>query len=285
MLKGMVWLGMWSGPPMMYWAMLPYLDPEYARFAAVNHLALFSIPVTLVSIGLGAGAIIGIPWLLRGNAYQQVLACFAAAFVVALNLPAHPWRTHLFNLSPVLIIATLAAWWPIFLRLPRIPRWILVAGFLVTATVSVPRYMKLEVTNLVEFAPPQYISTADVAAIQWIADQRGTDVVLARPDLSPLVAARGHHRVLVGHWLWTHQYERRRVEVEAVFEKGADPRSLISLIEHEQVAWVLIDGDRGVPAWAVGVDPAARFDQTLIFRADRLLKHLEGAREHLDGAQ
>jgi hypothetical protein len=276
MLRGMGWLGIWSGPPIMYWVLLPYLDPEYARFAALNHIGLFSISVTLVSGGLGAGAIIGIPWLLRGNAHQQMLACFAAAFVVTLNLPAQPWRAHLFNLSPVLIIATLAAWWPTFLRLPRIPRWILVAGFLAIAIVSVPHYMKLKVASLVKFAPPQYISTADVAAIQWIADQRGTDVVLARPDLSPLVAARGHHRVVVGHWLWTHQYERRLVEVEAVFEKGADPRSLISLIKHEQVAWVLIDGDRGVPAWAAGVDPAARFDQTLIFRADRLLEHLEG---------
>jgi hypothetical protein len=261
MLKGMVWLGMWSGPPMMYWAMLPYLDPEYARgFAVVNPLPLFSIPVTLVSIGLGAGAIIGIPWLLRGNAYQQMLACFAAAFVVALNLPVHPWRAHLFHLGPVLIIATLAVWWPKFLRLGRGPRWILVAGFLVAAIGCGSRYIALEIPGLLRFAPPQYISTADVAAIQWIADQRRTDVVLARPDLSLFVAARGHHRVVVGHWSWTHQYEKRLVEVEAVFENGADPRSLISLIEHEQVAWVLIDGDRGVPAWAVGVDPAARFD-------------------------
>ena len=271
MLKGMVWLGMWSGPPMMYWAILPYLDPEFAR--GYFPLPLFSIPVTLVSMGLGAGAIIGIPWLLRGNAYQQMLACFAAAFVIAINLPVQPWRAHLLQLSPVLIIATLAVWWPKFLRLGRGPRWILVAGFLVAAIVSVPRYIKPEVTTLVEFAPPQYISTGDVAAIQWIADQQGTDVVLARPDLSLFVAARGHHRVVGGHWSWTYQYERRLAEVEAVFENGADPRSLI---KHEQVAWVLIDGDRGVPAWAAGVDPAARFDQTLILQADRLLEHLDG---------
>jgi hypothetical protein len=282
MLKGIVWLGVWSGPPMMYWVLLPYLDPEYARFAALNHIGLFSIPVTLVSVGLGVGAIIGIPWLLRGNAYQQMLACFTVAFVVALSLPAQPWRAHLLNLSPVLIIATLAAWWPALSRLRRGLRWILVAGFLLAATLSVPRYIRHELAALVHFAPPQYISTGDVAAIQWIADRRGTDVVLARPDLSLFVAARGHHRVVVGHGFWTHQYEKRLAEVDAVFENGADPRSLISLIKHEQVAWVLIDGDRGVPAWASGVDPAARFDQTLIFRADRLLEHLEGAHEHLE---
>jgi hypothetical protein len=277
MLKGIGWLGIWSGPPIMYWALLPHLDPEYGRFAAANHLerlralGSFSVPVILVSIGLGSGAIIGIPRLFRGNAYQQVLACFAAAFVIALNVPVHPWRMHLFNLSPVLIIATLAAWWPILLWLRRGLRWILAAGFLLAATISVPYYTSHKVARLVQFSPPLYISTGDLAAIQWIADQPGTDVVLARSDLSPLVAARGHHRVVVGHWLWTHQYERRRLEVDAIFEDGADPRSLL---KHEEVAWVLVDGDRGVPTWAAGVDPAARFDQTLIIRADRLLEYL-----------
>src|SRR5262249_11774182 len=80
MLKGIGWLGVWCGPPIVYWALLPYLDSEYARVAALNHTGLFSIPVTLVNLGLGAGAIIGIPWLFRGNAYQQMLACFTAAF-------------------------------------------------------------------------------------------------------------------------------------------------------------------------------------------------------------
>jgi hypothetical protein len=119
-----------------------------------------------------------------------------------------------------------------------------------------------------------FISRGTVAAIQWIADQPGTDVVLARWDLSPIVASRGHHRVVVGHEGWTHQFDRRLAEVGAVFENGADPRPLL---KHEQVAWVLIDGERGVPEWAAGVDPAVRFDETVIFRADRLLEHLEGA--------
>ena len=273
-LRGVGWLGIWSGPPIMYWALLPYLDGEYARFAAANRIHVFSIPVTFVSLGLSAGAIVGIPRLLRANAYQQMLGCFSAAFVVALNVPAHPWRMHLFNLSPVLIIAALAAWWPMFLRLRRGPRWILIASLLAAATISVPYYNALAFKELAHFAPPVYLSTGDVAAIQWIADQPGAEVVLARSDLSPFVVSRGHHRVVVGHWLWTHQYDRRRAEVEAVFEKGADPRPLLKT---EQVAWLLIDGDRGVPAWAAGVKPVMRFDQTVVLRADRLLEHLAGA--------
>jgi hypothetical protein len=274
MLKGLGWLGICSGPPIMYWAVLPQIDGEYARFSAGNHVHLFSIPLTLVSLGLGAGAIVGIPRLLRGNAYQQMLGCFAAAFVLALYFPPHPWRSHLFMFSPVLVIAALAAWWPMFLRLRRWLRWTVIGSLLTAAMISTPYYFHAKIKDMVHFAPPTYMTTGDVAAIQWIADQPGTEVVLARPDLSPFVASRGHHRVLVGQRLWTHQYERRRAEVEAVFENGADPRSLLTT---EQVAWVLIDGDRGVPAWAMGVKPDVRFDQTVVLRADRLLEHLEGA--------
>jgi hypothetical protein len=277
MLRGLGWLGILSGLPMLYWAMLPRVDSEYAHFAAGNVQPLFTPVVTLVSLGLGSGAIIGIPRLLRANAYQQMLACFAAAFIVALYVPAHPWRSHIFYLSPVLVIAALAAWWPVLLRLRRGLRWILAGGLLAAATISIPYYYARNVSGLAHLAPPTYLTSGDVAAIRWIADQPGTDVVLARWDLSPWIASRGHHRVVVGNYLWTHEYRRRRAEVQAIFEDGADPRPLLRA---EQVAWVIIDEDRGKPAWAQGVQPAARFDQTVVLRADRLLEHLEGEGEH-----
>ena len=275
MLTGIGWLGLWSGLPMAYWLVLPRFDAEYARFAAANVQGLFSIPVILVSLGLSAGAIIGIPRLLRGNTYQQMLACFSVAFCTALYIPAHPFRQHLFILSPVLVIAALAAWWPIFLRLRRFPRWILASTLLAAATISAPYYGVRNLKSLVSFAPPAYITSGNVAAIHWIAEQPGTEVVLARWDLSPLVASRGHHRVVVAHPLWTIQFKRRRAEVVTIFENGADPRSLL---QQEQVAWVLIDEDRGVPAWAAGVKPVVRFDGTVVLRADQLLEHLR--KEH-----
>ena len=206
-----------------------------------------------------------------------MLACFAAAFIVTLYVPAHPWRSHIFYLSPVLVIAALAAWWPVLLQLRRGLRWILAGGLLAAATTSIPYYYARNVSGLAHLEPPTYLTSGDVAAIQWIADQPGTDVVLARRDLSPWVASRGHHRVVVGHYLWTKEYKRRRAEVEAIFEHGADPGPLLRA---EQVAWVLIDEDRGAPAWARGVQPVARFDQTVVLRANKLLQHLEGEGAH-----
>jgi len=272
MLRGIAWLGVFSAVPILYWAVLPRVDSEYARFATANWRPLFSPLITLVSLGLGSGAIIGIPWLLRGNTYQQMLACFAGACIVALYIPTHPWRSHIFYLSPILVIAALAAWWPVLLRLRPGPRWVLSSGLLAAAIISTPYYYARNISGLARFERPAYLTSGDVAAIQWIANQPGIDVVLARPDLNPWVASRGHHRVVVGHYLWTHEYERRRAEVQAIFEDGADPRPLLRA---DQVAWILVDEDRGAPAWAQGIEPAVRFDQTVVLRADRLLEHLE----------
>jgi hypothetical protein len=273
MLRGVAWLFVLSGLPLLYWVALPLVDGEYARFAAANHRPLFSPVTTIVSLGLGSGAILGISRLLRANPYQQMLACFAMAFIAALYIPAHPWRSHVFYLSPVLVIAAIAAWWPLLLCLRYRLRWIIVGGLLAIATASTPYYYARNISGLVHFRAPTYLTSGNVAAIQWIAEQPGTDVVLATRELSPWVAARGHHRVVVAHYLWTKDYQRRRAAVETVFKDGADPRPLL---EAERVAWVLIDEESGTPGWARGVQPAARFERTVVLRTDRLLEHLEG---------
>jgi hypothetical protein len=278
MVSGIGWLIIISAPPMIYWATLPLVDDEYARFAAANWRPLFSPFVVVVSLGLGFGAILGIPRLLRGNPYQQMLACFAAAVLVALYIPAHPWRSHIFYVSPVLVLAALSAWWPVFQQFGRTPRWIFAGGVLIAVSVSIPYYYAENVRGLLNYGPPAYLSSGVVNAIQWIARQPGTDVVLARSDLSPWIAARRSHRVVVGHYLWTKQYRRRFADVKAVFDDGADP---LSLLRAEQVAWVIVDEDRGSPLWARGIEPVARFDQTVILRADRLLEHLT-ARDRID---
>lgn len=266
-LSGLGYLLVFSGAPMLYWSVLPLIDSEYARFAGSDWRPLLSPACALITLGLGSGAIIGIPRLLRGNGYQQMLGCFTLAFITALYMPAHPWRSHIFYLSPILVIGAFAAWWPGFLHLaPR--RWIL-AGLLVAATTSIPYYYARNVRGLLQFGPPTYLTSGDLAAIQWIASQPGSDVVLARWDLSPWVASRGHHRVIVGHYLWTHEYQRRRAEVEAIFQNGTDPRPLL---RREHVRWVLIDGDRGLPVWARNIRPAARFDRTVILRAEELCR-------------
>jgi hypothetical protein len=104
--------------------------------------------------------------------------------------------------------------------------------------------------------------------MSWLKHRPGDGVVLARSDISPWVAARAGHRVLVGHYLWTRDWARRRREVDAAFDRGRDPQSLLVRFK---VEWILLDRERGVPAWADGVRPVARFGETTILRAADVL--------------
>jgi hypothetical protein len=87
--------------------------------------------------------------------------------------------------------------------------------------------------------------------------------------MGPWVAARGRHRVIVGHYLWTHDWSDRTKEVDAVFGKDADPRPLISRFG---VTWVVIDTERGTPGWARRISPARRFDSTVVLAARQLTR-------------
>jgi hypothetical protein len=274
MAEAFTWFAALSGIPIVYWIVLPHIDREYAYFAATNWRPLFSPHVVLVSLGVGIGAVLGIPKLIRSNSYQQMLACFTLAYILALYIPAHPWRSHIFYMSPVLVIGAIAAWWPALNRLSSLRRLILITVVLSMAMLSGPFYYSRNLRGLTDFRTPIYLTSADSAAIRWIANQPGDAVVLARSDLSPWIAARAHHRVIVGHYLLTHNYHQRRAAVDAVYEAGADPRALL---QAENVAWVLIDGARGVPAWARGVSPDAQFDQTTIVHASRLIAHLNAS--------
>jgi hypothetical protein len=267
-LAGLVWFLALAAAPVLYWTALPHLDAEFARFASLNWRPLYSPAVVLVTMGLGVGAIIGIPRLLRGNAHQQMLACFTIAWLIAIYVPSHAWRSHLFYLSPILVIGSIAAWWPVLRDVPRRLGPPVAAALVAAAAVSLPYYYSRNLVGMFSFERPVYLTDGDVDAIQWIATQPNEDVVLAPSNLSPWIAARAHHRVLVGHYLWTHEYNARRREVDAIFDAGANPQPVLKAA---RVRWIVLDTDRGVPAWARNITPAARFGSTTILLASAVL--------------
>jgi hypothetical protein len=269
LLKGLVWFGLLSLPPTLYYALLPHYDPEFAHFARLNHRPLPTLTTTIVSLGFAAGAVIGVPRLVRGNRTQQLLGCLAVAVVVAVYIPQHPWRSHLFYLTPPLVVGALAAWWPVVQRWRWRPKRLIIAAALAAALTSTPYNYVHAVRAVQDVAPPQYLAADDVAAIDWLDRRPGMSVVLAASDISPWVAARAGHRVLVGHYLWTHDYRRRRDQVDAVFHGRRSPRSLIAAF---RVRWILLDARRKVPAWAQGVKPVARFNQASVLRAADVLE-------------
>jgi hypothetical protein len=267
---GTPWLALGS-TPMIYWVVLPRIDNEYALFAANNWQPLFSPLIVALGLGLGVGAVFGVPTLMRGNASQQVLGCVTLAFLIALYVPVHPFRTHLFYLSPVLVISAAVAWSGALRGIWRASwRRFMIAAIVIAAMISTPFYLVTQdVNGLIHHRLPAYMTTGDVAASQWLAKQPGTGLVLARADLSPWVAAIAQHRVMVGHTLWTHKYAAHREEVDAIFNEEADP---ISTLRANQVQWILIDKERGVPRWANGIAAVVTFDSAEVLSAASVIE-------------
>jgi hypothetical protein len=270
MLPGAAWFTALPFAPLLYYAVvLPSVDPEFERFSRLNYVPIFGLGGLLTSLGLGVATLVGLPRLLRGNEAQQVLACAAVAVVVALYLPRHPDRSHILYLGPVLVIGAFAAWWP-ELRARPLGRWHVLAAVVVAAAlVSAPYYYRFRIEALVHREAPAFLTAGDRATFSWLARQHDDGVVLARTDIGPWVAARGRHRVIAGHYLWTHDWTQRSKEVDAAFDQGADPRPLIRRFG---VTWVVIDTDRGTPSWARGVAPAQRFDSTIVLAGRQLTR-------------
>ena len=269
-LPGLAWFTMLPAGPLLYYAVvLPRVDPEFERFSLLNYVPIFGLGGLLTSLGLGVVTLIGLRRLLRGNEAQQVLGCAAVAVVVALYLPRHPDRSHILYLGPVLVIGAFAAWWP-ELRARPLGRWhVLAAVAVAAALVSAPYYYRFRIEALVHREAPAFLTAGDRATFSWLARQHDDGVVLARTDIGPWVAARGRHRVIAGHYLWTHDWSDRSKEVDAVFDKGADPRPLMKRFG---VTWVVVDTDRGTPSWARGLAPARRFDSTIVLAARQLTR-------------
>ena len=269
-LPGLTWFTVLPLAPLLYYgAVLPKVDPEFERFSRLNYVPIFGLGGLLTSLGLGVATLIGVPRLLRGNETQQVLACTAVAVVVALYLPRHPDRSHILYLGPVLVIGAFAAWWPELQARP-VGRWHVLAAIAVAAAlVSAPYYYRFRVEALVHRSAPAFLTSGDRAAFSWLARQHDGGVVLARTDIGPWVAARGRHRVIAGHYLWTHDWSRRSKEVDAVFDESADPRPLIRRFG---VRWIVVDTERGTPRWSRGISPERRFGSTLVLAGRQLTR-------------
>ena len=269
-LPGLAWFTVLPLGPLLYYAVvLPRIDPEFERFSRLNYVPIFGLGSLVTSLGLGLATLLGLRRLLRGNEAQQVLGCAAVAVVVALYLPRHPDRSHILYLGPVLVIGAFAAWWPELSARP-VGRWHALAAVAVAAAlVSAPYYYRHRIEALVHRTAPAFLTTGDRAAFSWLARQHDGGVVLARTDIGPWVAARGRHRVIAGHYLWTHDWSDRRKEVDAVFDKSADPRPLIRRFG---VTWVVIDTERGRPGWGRGLTPVRRFGSTLVLSARQLTR-------------
>jgi hypothetical protein len=244
-------------PPFAYYALLPKIDSEFAHFQALNHQPIFSLKVLLLSFGVGLIALAGVPRLFRGGHIQQMFGVLAVTVLFFLFIPQTPWRSHLLHFSPFLVIGAFAAWEPVFERLGERRRRIgvlVVIGCMIAGAAATPYYLWKMAHTEAQAEAPQFITSGEHDAITWLAERSGNDTVLAPSNVSPWVAAWASKRVVVGHFLWTHNYDANRRNVDAIYA-GVDPSRLIRQFG---VKWILVD-TTSLPTWAHGLQPAAHF--------------------------
>ena len=76
--------------------------------------------------------------------------------------------------------------------------------------VATPFYVVRAAASVSKHRHPEYVTRGEADAIDWLADRADGSVVLAPSGTGPWVAAWGGARTLVGHYFWTHEYDRRR---------------------------------------------------------------------------
>jgi hypothetical protein len=141
-----------------------------------------------------------------------------------------------------------------------------IAGCLLLSATAAPYYFWKIGRVESQTQPPEFLSTGDDKAIAWLAGQPGSDTVLAPSDVSPWVAAWAAKRVVVGHFLWTHDFKANRQAVDAVYG-GANPAPLIKKLG---IRWIIVHTDAR-PRWAQGVAPVATFPGSAVLDASTIL--------------
>jgi hypothetical protein len=261
--RALAWTLLPAAIPSVYYAMLPHVDGEFARFQRLNHQPLMSPKVFVAGFAIGLVAVLLAPLLLRGNPCRRALGVLALVVLVMLFVPQYPWRSHLLHFTPFLFLAAAAGLAGLRDRLrdgavrrALLPLAITVIAVLVVAT---PYHLWRAADAAASQRPPEYVDRDVAHALDWLAGHGGDATVLAPSGVGPWVAAWGGHHTIVGHYFWTRHYAANRRAVDAVY-RGGDPARLIRRYD---VRYVIVDRRRP-PAWAARLHPTARFGHTLV---------------------
>jgi len=114
-----------------------------------------------------------------------------------------------------------------------------------------------------------------LAGVDWLGENTGAeDTVLAAFDTGNLIPARIGHRVVMGHWIETADFEGKRAEVARFFEAATPDGERQALLERYGVAYVFYGPyERALgafdPATAGYLTLAAQLPSASIYRVNR----------------
>jgi hypothetical protein len=206
-------------PPPVYYLLgyAPILLPALGGIvlALRRRAGLLFVPICWI---LGVAALVYAPLATQRRFVLGVLVPMAALAVYWLANVALPWLRD---------------------RLRRRYRLVLVVYGAVATLTTITLLAWLLVTTRSTLNPDLYIPDEDRAAWNWIADHAPVDsVVLAAFTDGGNLAARTGRWTVLGHWIETTDYSRKKEDVRRFFSVEADDAWRLSFLRAQHVAYV-----------------------------------------------
>jgi hypothetical protein len=204
-------------------------------------ISVFWYPLTLGVLGvLAVRGFRG--WCRQAHPYRHAIAAWILTAIWLHSSPILAGFKFVYQLHlPLCILAapvarSLAAGYygkPGRRRLASVLVWVLLFATPVTFTVA----------SVLRATRHSAIPTDDAAMVR-ILSQRKTGNVLAPPTVGNLIPAFTRHRVWVGQWFLTPDYERKAAEYEQLVGDPNAYERLEKLIQDQHIAYLVVTGDR-----------------------------------------
>jgi hypothetical protein len=268
--RGLFLVGVAHAALLGYSFVVLYGFPVWRDFTAQN-ITLSPLPIYY---GLGYAPLLfpalgGLALIVRRREGRWLLPItWLLLVVLLLYAPLNTQRRYTLAIQAPL--AALAVYWAAEAGLPALRRrlrgratlvLILYAALSSTSTLL---FVQAQIAQVADHADPTVYTSADMqAAWQWVRDNTSpSDVFLAAFESGGQIAGQTGRRVMLGHWIETIHFLRKREQVRQFFDPATPDEQRAALLRDQHITYVwygpfehdLVEGAPG--AWSPANSPA-----------------------------
>jgi len=224
--------------PILAYDLWIFRQPVFAGWSAQNVTLSPPLPVYLWGYGLLIlPSVVGVvAWARRGSPGLAFPVIWIVLVAILAHLPWNLQRRFLEGVQvPLGLLAGVGVAQGLFPELHGQKagglRWLAMALLLALAPVS-NLYLTVGHTLAAAARSPALFWSADtIAAVDWLGENsRPEEVILADFEPGNLIPGRIGHRVVLGHWMETIDYEEKRIAVDQVFAAATSRAERIRLL-------------------------------------------------------
>jgi len=150
-------------------------------------------------------------------------------------------------------------------------RWLAQATVVVLAATS-NLYLTAALTLAAGRSPGPFWPADVLAGVDWLGENTSwEETVLAGFEVGNLIPARIGHRVVLGHWMETVDYEGKQAAVDRFFSSATPEEERLALLSGWEVGWVFYGPEERAlgdfdPAESAYLEPAFRRGEATVYR-------------------